>query len=43
MVLPCHLQAVWNADFCTVLPDVSVDNMNTLEREVCIGWPSGDM
>eukprot|EP01134_Creolimax_fragrantissima_P005151 CFRG5151T1 len=27
-------QAVWNADFCTVLPDVSVEDMNTLERVV---------
>eukprot|EP00123_Amoebidium_parasiticum_P021524 comp6878_c1_seq1/m.2627 comp6878_c1_seq1/g.2627 ORF comp6878_c1_seq1/g.2627 comp6878_c1_seq1/m.2627 type:complete len:445 (-) comp6878_c1_seq1:218-1552(-) len=27
-------QAVWNADYCTVLPDVSVDSMNQLERKV---------
>eukprot|EP00123_Amoebidium_parasiticum_P005541 comp16712_c0_seq1/m.14984 comp16712_c0_seq1/g.14984 ORF comp16712_c0_seq1/g.14984 comp16712_c0_seq1/m.14984 type:complete len:543 (-) comp16712_c0_seq1:249-1877(-) len=27
-------QAVWNADFCTVLPDVSLDSMNELERKM---------
>eukprot|EP00123_Amoebidium_parasiticum_P015075 comp22772_c0_seq1/m.35610 comp22772_c0_seq1/g.35610 ORF comp22772_c0_seq1/g.35610 comp22772_c0_seq1/m.35610 type:complete len:441 (-) comp22772_c0_seq1:611-1933(-) len=27
-------QAVWNSDFCLVLPDVTLDSMNALERKV---------
>ncbi|KNC78856.1 hypothetical protein SARC_08730 [Sphaeroforma arctica JP610] len=27
-------QAVWNADYCKVLPDVTVESINQLEREV---------
>eukprot|EP01134_Creolimax_fragrantissima_P004153 CFRG4153T1 len=29
-------QAVWNADYCKVLPDVSVESINQLEREVLV-------
>eukprot|EP00121_Abeoforma_whisleri_P002216 Awhi_evm1s1986 len=29
-------QAVWNSDYCTVLPDVPVESMNELERKVLL-------